>query len=395
MRCLLPYFSLKGVRSIAVARPRSQRFTANLSFAAIALCFALPKAARSDNESTWRLALPGWRYEFPRDHRSHPEFKTEWWYFTGNLEAADGRRFGFQLTFFRQGVRRGERLKTRFGVNDIKLAHFAVTDITGKKFHNSQKVSRGAFGEAGFSDGDRIAWIDDWELVTVGEGNFRISARDKDFALSLDLTANKPPVFHGENGVSQKAAGEGRASHYYSFTRLAASGTVDLDGRKNSVSGLAWFDQEWASNQLTEEQAGWDWFSLQFGDNCELMLFQIRLKQGGRDVFSHGTWLDANGKSTPITSADFELEPGREWYSDETKGKYPVEWRMRIAKLGLDLAVVAAVDGQELVLRPISYWEGSVVAKGTLAGKETIGRGYLEMTGYAGGLVGLQAPINR
>lgn len=339
--------------------------------------------------------MPGWRYEFPRDHHAHPEFKTEWWYLTGNLEADGGRRFGFQLTFFRQGVRRGEKAQTRFEVNDIKLAHFAVTDIVQGKFRHAQKVSRGAFGEAGFSDGERIAWIDGWELVATGAGRFRIAARDNDFALSLDLAARKPPVFHGENGVSQKAEGEGRASHYYSFTRLEASGTLELEGKDTAVRGLAWFDQEWASNQLTDEQAGWDWFSLQLDNGCELMLFQIRLKQGGRDAFSHGTWVDAEGKSTPIKNADFDLLPGRLWRSRETRGEYPVEWRIRIPKLGLDVAVEAAIDGQELVPQPISYWEGSVVAKGTIAGKQTRGRGYLEMTGYAGGLVGLQAPAQR
>ncbi|MFM8231389.1 MAG: lipocalin-like domain-containing protein, partial [Chthoniobacterales bacterium] len=210
---------------------------------------------------SWRLALPGWRFEFPRDHHAHPDFKTEWWYLTGNLEAKDGRKFGYHLTFFRQGIRRGEKAQTRFAVDDIKLAHFAITDIDGKKFRHAQKVSRGSFGEAGFSDGERIAWIDDWQLRLLGEGKFRIEAKEKDFALALDLQERKPAVIHGEGGVSQKAAGEGRASHYYSFTRLQTTGTVTLAGEEIAVRGWSWFDQEWASNQLTEEQTGWDWFS--------------------------------------------------------------------------------------------------------------------------------------
>lgn len=356
---------------------------------AFLLCALLPLFGMAGEP--WRLALPGWRYEFPRDHHAHPDFKTEWWYFTGNLESEDGRRFGFQLTFFRQGVRRGPA-ESRFAVRDIKLAHFAVSELDAGRFRHAQKVSRGSFGEAGFSDGDRIAWIDDWEVAVTGEGKFRLSARDKDFALGLDLSAAKPPVFHGENGVSQKAAGEGRASHYYSFTRLEAAGALELDGRRIPVRGLAWFDQEWATNQLTEEQKGWDWFSLQLDNGCDLMLFQIRLKDGGRDPFSHGTWVDANGKTTAIKNEDFELLPGRVWRSDETGGEYPVDWRIRIPKLGVDLAIAAALDGQELVLRPISYWEGSMKAKGVAGGQSVAGRGYLEMTGYAGGLVGLQAP---
>lgn len=346
-------------------------------------------------ENRWALALPGWRYEFPRDHYAHPDFKTEWWYFTGNLTADDGRELGFQLTFFRQGVRRGEEAQTRFAVDDIKLAHFAITDISGKQFRFAQKVSRGSFGDAGFSDGERIAWIEDWTLRLTGPGLFRLEARDKDFALTLDLKAAKKPVFHGENGVSQKSEGEGRASHYYSYTRLAAKGSVTLEGREIPVTGWSWFDQEWATNQLTENQTGWDWLSLQFADNTELMLFQIRLKDGGRDSYSHGTWIDAEGSATPVGNEEFELVAGRVWRSEETGGEYPVEWTLRIPKLGLELEVVAATDGQELVLTPISYWEGSVRANGVRGGKEVRGRGYLEMTGYAGGLVGLQAPDTR
>jgi len=360
-----------------------------------AIFLALAAAAPAAEEPDWALALPGWKYEFPRDHFAHPDFKTEWWYFTGNLTAADGQEFGFQLTFFRQGVRRGDQATTRFAVDDIKLAHFAVTDIGRPKFRFAQKVSRGSFGNAGFSDGDRIAWIDDWTLRFTGPGKFRLEARDADFALALDLSSAKEPVFHGENGVSQKSAGEGRASHYYSYTRLAAEGTVTLDGREIPVTGWSWFDQEWATNQLTENQTGWDWLSLQFEDNTELMLFQIRLKGGGRDPFSHGTWIDAEGNATPVKNEDFELVPGRLWRSQETGGDYPVEWKLRIPKLDVELEVSAAMDGQELVLRPISYWEGSVRARGTRNGQEMRGRGYLEMTGYAGGLVGLQAPDTR
>jgi predicted secreted hydrolase len=351
--------------------------------------------APAAEEPDWAVALPGWQYEFPRDHFAHPDFKTEWWYFTGNLAAEDGREFGFQLTFFRQGVRREDGARTRFAVDDIKLAHFAVTDIDGKKFRFAQRVSRGAFGEAGFSDGERIAWIDNWTLRLTGPGRFRLEAQDKDFALALDLTAAKGPVFHGESGVSQKSEGEGRASHYYSYTRLAARGTVTLEGREIPVTGWSWFDQEWATNQLTESQTGWDWFSVQFADNSELMLFQIRLKDGGRDPFSHGTWIDADGSVTPVKDEDFELVPGRTWRSKETGGDYPVEWKLRIPKLDVELEVSAAMDAQELVLRPISYWEGSVRARGTRQGQELRGRGYLEMTGYAGGLVGLQAPDTR
>ena len=366
-----------------------RRFFTNGLFLFAVLAFA------AEESPAWRLALPGWKYEFPRDHHAHPEFKTEWWYLTGNLEAEDGRQFGYQLTFFRQGVRRGEKAQTRFAVDDIKLAHFAITDIGEGKFRHAQKVSRGSFGEAGFSDGNQIAWIDDWELRLVGDGKFAIEAKEKDFALKLDLHARKPAVIHGENGISQKSAGEGRASHYYSFTRLESTGTMTLAGEQIPVRGWSWFDQEWASNQLTEEQTGWDWFSAQFDDGSELMLFQLRLRQGGRDPYSHGTWIGTDGQTVAVKNNDFELLPGRAWKSDETGGEYPVEWRLKIPKLGLQLDVVAAMDSQELVLKPIAYWEGSVRVSGSRNGEATSGRGYLEMTGYAGGIVGLQAPETR
>ncbi len=350
-----------------------------------------PKAAAEE----WAVALPGWQYQFPRDHHAHPDFKTEWWYFTGNLSGDDGREYGYQLTFFRQGVNRKTEAETRFAVSEIKLAHFAVTEISDGRFHYAQKVSRGAFGEAGFAEGDRVAWIDDWELRLREGGGFVLQAKDDTFALELTLIPDKPPVFHGDNGVSQKSEGEGRASHYYSFTRLETVGRLMIDGRAVAVNGWSWFDQEWATNQLTDDQTGWDWLSLQFEDGTELMLFQIRLKDGGRDPFSHGTWIDAKGASTVVKNEDFEFLPGRTWRSEATGGVYPVEWTVRIPKLGLEVTVEAALDEQELVLRPISYWEGSVRAVGTRAGRAIEARGYLEMTGYGGGLVGLQAPETR
>lgn len=170
---------------------------------------------------------------------------------------------------------------------------------------------------------------------------------------------------------------------------------ITLGERTIPVRGWSWFDQEWATNQLTENQTGWDWLSLQFEDKTELMLFQIRLKDGGRDEYSHGTWIDENGETTPVKNAEFELVPGRIWRSGETGGEYPVEWTLRIPKLDLELQLRAALDGQELVLEPIAYWEGSIRANGARQGRPLTGRGYLEMTGYAGGLVGLQAPETR
>ena len=383
-------------RAVEVCRMSNFCAKALLSLALLTKLGPCPSSLPASEPPThhWEVALPGWKYEFPRDHFSHPDFKTEWWYFTGNLTGQEGREFGFQLTFFRQGVRRGTS-PTRFAVEDIKLAHFALSDLSREKFYFAQKVSRGAFGEAGFSQGSRMAWIDGWELRMQGEGHFLLEASGDDFSLKLDLKSAKLPVFHGEDGISQKSAGIGRASHYYSFSRLSASGILSLSQEENAVKGTAWFDQEWATNQLTENQTGWDWLSLQFEDGTELMLFQIRLREGGRDPFSHGTWIAEDGSTTEIKNEDFVLIPGRSWESEASGAQYPVEWILKIPKLELELEVSAALDNQELALQPISYWEGSVRAVGGRDGGQVTGRGYLEMTGYAGGLVGLQAPSTR
>ena len=341
----------------------------------------------------WRASQPGWSYEFPRDHASHGEFQTEWWYFTGNLRAKGGREFGYQLTFFRQGIRPpgSPAAASRFVIDDLPFAHFALTDLAGGRFHHFQEVSRGVFGEAGFGEGERLAWIGDWSCERTGPHTFRLRASEADVAVDLWLESSKPPVIHGKNGVSQKAEGEGRASHYYSLSRLATRGTVSVGGESFEVEGSSWFDHEWATNQLAPHQRGWDWFSLQLDDGTDLMLFQIRT-DGGRDTHSGGTFVRGDGSAIPIENQDFALEPVDWWVSPETGGKYPVGWRLAIPKLALELKVGARMDRQELAAQPFAYWEGTVQAAGNREGRALRGTGYLEMTGYAGRIIGLQAP---
>jgi predicted secreted hydrolase len=341
----------------------------------------------------WRMALPGWNYEFPRDHQNHPEFKTEWWYFTGNLNAADGRQFGYQLTFFRQGVIPLDAdiiPLSHFVTSSVKFAHFALSDLSTGRFHFFQKVSRGAYGEAGFGRGPRLVWIEDWSCTLENDGTFLIKANVDDLSLELALKPAKQPVVHGHEGISRKAEGEGRASHYYSFTRLSSEGMLQIGGEEIRVSGFSWFDHEWASNQLTADQVGWDWFSLQFEDGTDLMLFQIRTKDGGRDPNSAGTFVDPQGVATPLAEADFTLEPVTTWSSPASNGRYPVGWRITIPQLQMRLDVSAALQDQELRLKPIMYWEGSIRAHGSAGDKQIKGSGYLEMTGYAGAVAGVQ-----
>jgi predicted secreted hydrolase len=341
----------------------------------------------------WRLSLPGWQYRFPQDHGSHPGFKTEWWYFTGNLETAKGVEFGYQLTFFRQGVIEPDVTlpESRFVQRDVKFAHFAVSEISTKKFHHFQKLARGAFGEAGFNDAKRVAWIGNWTCEQTGVNDFHLKASEADVEVNLRLESQKEPVVHGRNGVSAKSAGEGRASHYYSLTRLKTTGTVTIEGREHEVSGFTWFDHEWATNQLASHQTGWDWFSLQFEDGSELMLFQIRTKDGGRDEFSSGTLVSPSGDSEKIELADFKLEPIESWKSSKSQASYPVAWKIQMPKHGIDLTVRAWFPEQELVASPFSYWEGAVIAEGSRSGRPLRSKGYLEMTGYAGEIVGMSA----
>ena len=335
----------------------------------------------------WKIAAPGWHYEFPRDHQAHREFKTEWWYFTGNVFDGQGRRFGYELTFFRHGVQPvsgRDPNASRFIVDDLKFAHFAVTDVAGRKFRFEQKTSRGAFGEAGFDDGNRAAWIENWTLT--GNGNsFDLAAQGAPGTLRLHLHATKQPVVHGQDGMSRKAAGEGQASHYYSLPRLETNGELIVEGKAHAVQGESWFDHEWSTTQLGPEQTGWNWLCVQFADGTELMLYQMRLKNGGIDPISSGTFVAADGATKFLPGSAFVLTPQRHWKSAETGGDYPVEWRVEVPGEKLSFSVKPVLDEQELSLNHLTYWEGAIDVTGQRAQTPLHGRGYLELTGYAPG----------
>ena len=351
----------------------------------------------------WQLALPGWRYEFPRDHFIHSAFKTEWWYFTGHLADPSGRRFGYQLTFFRQGWRApgdGHGETSRFLVNDLKFAHFAISDVSGGQFHFQQKLNRGAFGEAGFSAFSRseaptsakplgLAWIDDWQLDWLGGDAFELKAKTTEAALRLRVTSSKPWAINGENGVSQKAEGEGHASHYYSGTRMDSEGEISVGGKSFRVTGESWLDREWATNSLAPGQAGWNWFSIQLDDGTDLMLYQMRRKDGSLDPNSSGTFMARDGATQHLKRDDYQLTPERFWTSPETGAKYPIGWRLSIPRLELSLEISTLLQKQELVLKPIAYWEGLIDTAGAHSGAKVRGQGYMELTGYSGALVGL------
>ena len=345
----------------------------------------------------WSAAEPGWQYQFPRDHGPHRTFKTEWWYATGNLSDPQGHEYGFQLTFFREGIQPGEKPAgaSRFRVTELPFAHFAFTDVAGENFHFYQQSSRGAFGEAGFAiPPGRIAWINDWVLEQGMDGKLHLKA-DADSeeskearGIDLILTQDRPPLIHGVGGISQKSSKPGHASHYYSLTRLQASGTVSLNGKSHNVQGLVWFDHEWASNQLDSSEAGWDWSGLHLSSGDDLMIFQIRDTEG-KIVFTSGTLREPSGTTHDLK--DLEIAPRSFWKSPHTGGVYPSSWEVRIPSQHLELALAPKLADQELVLTPFAYYEGAVKGEGMLREQPVKAEGYFEMTGYGGKILGLSS----
>ncbi|MGA7573802.1 MAG: lipocalin-like domain-containing protein, partial [Terriglobales bacterium] len=333
----------------------------------------------------YTTALPGYHYEFPRDHFNHPDFQTEWWYYTGNLSAADGHRFGFELTFFRQAIDRDRAKSSAWDIHDLYLAHLALSDLDGGQFYHAERTNRSGPGMAGISAIQKKIWNGNWQVQWQGD-DLILKAYDDRFSFSLQLHPSKPPVIHGLDGVSQKAPGRGHASHYISLTRLQTTGTVRVGEKNNQVTGIAWMDHEFFTHQLEPGQVGWDWLSLQLNDNTELMLFRIRRKDGSIDPFSAGTYIDGVDHSVHLQASDFSLTPlGETWMSPITSARYPVRWRVEIPILGFSLELSTPVKSQEFSghskFAP-SYWEGAIAIEGRRGPNVIKGVGYLEMTGY-------------
>ena len=339
--------------------------------------------AWSGGAQHYKQALPGYGYEFPRDHFNHPGYQTEWWYYTGNLKSADGRRFGFELTFFRQGVARDQD-KSIWHIHDVHMAHLALSDISGQHFYHDERINRAGPGIAGIDERTGLIWNGNWQ-VQIAEAKQTLRGLNEKFAIQLDLVSAKPPVIHGRDGISRKAEGAGHASHYISLTRLESSGKVELNGTSYAVQGTSWMDHEFFSESVDTTERGWDWLSLQLDDGSEVMLYRLRHKDGSVDRYSSGSYVDAQGKCTFLSINDFTMTPvGETWTSGQTRGVYPIRWHVAIPGLGLDMDISTPLSEQELSgsVGP-SYWEGAIDVKGRRGGNELRGSGYLEMTGYA------------
>lgn len=334
-------------------------------------------------QTAFAPALPGYDFSFPRDHGAHDEYKTEWWYYTGHLETESGRRYGFELTFFRVGIiPPGDAAKTPWDLRNLSLAHFAVTDAAVNDFRYYEKLNRSSPFTAGSAAGALDVFNEGWRAMTLADGSWRIVAYGGKDALDLTMTSHKPPAVHGENGISIKGEGIGNASHYYSMTRL------EVRGRVNGANchGQAWMDHEFGSSALRESQQGWDWFSIQLDNDAELMLYQIRRNDGTPDIPSSGSLITSDGNVIHLRREQLVITPLGKWHSTKSGATYPMAWRVAIPTFGISLVLQPLMKDQELVTRSstqITYWEGAVAAAGSFSNVAVNGKGYVEMTGYA------------
>lgn len=336
---------------------------------------AVREALASPDAGFARAVAPR-SFSFPLDHGPHPDFRTEWWYYTGNLSTAAGRRFGFQLTFFRIALSPDSVVRaSAWATRQLYLAHFAVTDIAGGRFHAFSRSSREALGLAGASASPFRIWLDDWSAEGDGP-TAQLRASEGDVAIDLQVSAAKPVVPQGDHGLSRKGADPGNASFYYSFTRMPTLGVVRLGRETLEVSGEAWMDREWSTSALGSGVEGWDWFALQLDDGRELMFYLLRRRDGAIDPFSAGTLVAADGTVRLLESGDVRIETLAHWTSPRSGVRYPARWRLSVPSAEVRLEIEPRLADQELIVGT-RYWEGAVAVAGTVAGQ-----GYVELVGY-------------
>lgn len=342
----------------------------------------------------WKQAIGARSWTFPRDHGAHPEFKTEWWYFTGNLIDEMGNRYGYQLTFFRQGIRREASVPSNpWSLRDVYPAHFAITNVAGREFIYKDHISRAGPGLAGAETGKMSVWNLNWFARMDGE-KISIAARHGDAELALMLRPRKSLVLHDQNGLSRKGPRPGQASYYYSFTDLETSGQLKTHHIKRliSVRGTSWFDHEFASNSLAQDQAGWDWFSLHFSDGRDLMIYLLRKTDGSVETASSGTLVEPGGSARHLSLSEIKISISSYWTSLKTRGRYPNRWQIDIPSANISFSLSPLLQDQELITSGstgVNYYEGAVEGRGISRGKKVKCEGYIEMTGYAESIGGL------
>jgi predicted secreted hydrolase len=356
------------------------------------LLAVLAISAAITTAQNWHIALPGYGYKFPSDYFDHPKYETEWWYYTGNLHARDGHRYGFELTFFRRAVplppQKAESGDAIWRPDQLYLAHLALSDIDGGTFYHTERLNRAGPGLAGVSLDQQRYWNGNWQVHwnSLTTGDQELQAVCDRFTLALDLKPQKPVVIHGQAGVIRKGPEPDQSSHYISFTRIIAQGRLENSGRSTPLDGLAWMDHEFFTEPPGSDVTRWDWFSIQLNNGEELMLYRLRDRAGNETPYSSGTYVDAQGKARFLDATQFSLKPGETWRSPDSGATYPIVWTIDVPSLHLQLSERTDLKNQELFTKgsisPV-YWEGAVSYSGQLRGQAVKGVGYLEMTGYS------------
>ncbi len=336
--------------------------------------------ARADAPREW---------QFPLDYGAHPNFQTEWWYYTGNLAGEDGRRFGYQFTIFRRAIAPSEAdTDSEWRTNQLYMAHFAVTDVAGNQFYHESRFSRAGAALAGAeTEPNTRVWLGNWQALGLNEDatQTRISAETESVAVDFTLEEAKPPALQGDAGLSAKSAEAGNASYYYSLTRLLTSGTLTIGDETFAINGTSWMDHEFGTSALGDDALGWDWFGLQLDDQRELMVGQIRLIDGDKDPYFGGLLVNPDGTTQYLPAETISIEPTGTWESPYTGAVYPAGWNITVEAGGdpLRLTLTPQIADQELHGGGIAYWEGTVRISG-----DATGYGYAELTGYADSMTG-------
>ena len=335
--------------------------------------------------SGYTRALEPRQFAFPSDHADHPEFRNEWWYFTGNLQTETGQAFGFQVTLFRNSLlpESPEQSGSPWRTNQLYMGHLALSDIQKARFYHAERFQRAALGLAGTELQPLKIWLDDWEIKGVGNDPMRwqLLAKTEEFGINLEVTPRKPLVLQGNQGLSQKGKEPGNASYYYSFTRMSARGEVITPQGTFDVTGSSWLDREWSTSVLESNQVGWDWFALQLNDGTDLMYYQLRDNAGKPDEQSSGKLVNPNGESRTLAFDEVALKVVEFWKSPHSGASYPARWTVKLPSENLELEISPRISDQELQTT-VSYWEGAVSVQGTQNGQPIQGVGYVEMTGY-------------
>ena len=337
----------------------------------------------AENELFAKVLKPR-AFIFPQDHGPHPTYRIEWWYFTGNLQTDMRRKFGYELTFFRFALTPEQNMTpSKWRANQMYMAHFALTDVDNKQFYTDERFSRAGNGLAGATTEKYHVWLYDWKAEAINDSHSSIAlyAKSDAFSIALQLDSEKEIALQGVDGFSRKSQKAGNASYYYSYTRMATTGHIQIKQQTFPITGSSWMDREWTSATLSAQQIGWDWFALQLSDHSELMFYRFRRKDGKQDNNNAGALFYADNAKTRLAFSDVDIQVLDYWKSPHSNIKYPSQWHLSIPDQGLELDISPLINDQELNVR-YRYWEGAVHITGKKNGQAISGQGYVELTGY-------------